>query len=138
MKVQLEQDELGNIIMPIPYEIMNEVGWKVGDRLQWEDNMNGTFTLSKKDTELVLVEAIHLTKVQYLVEVPAGKAKWALDSVTLEEVPEFTAEDLGFQISSHRVVSRAEAIAEFRKASPHTEKHYTNEDILEEIHYIGE
>jgi hypothetical protein len=141
MVVDLIKDENGDLILPIPEELLSQAGWKIGDRLMWSDNMDGTFTLSKRETELVLVEAIHLTKVQYVVEVPVGKSKWALDSVALKEVYEFTSEELGFQISSNRVVTHAEAIAEFRRTSPHSVEElelFTDEEILEQIQYIGE
>ncbi len=140
MKVDLIKDENGDLIIPLPEELLAETGWKIGDRLNWSDNMDGTFTLSKKETEIVLVEAILLTKVQYMVEVPVGKSDWALDAVELEEVPDFASKYLGHQISSCRTVSPSEAIAEFRKSATEHYPHlsFTDEDILKQIHYIGE
>jgi hypothetical protein len=75
------------------------------------------------------------------LEVPVGKSDWALDSVALGEAREFTAEDLGVQISSKRIVTPAEVIAEFRRVAPNSleeGEHYTDEEILEQIQYIGE
>jgi len=55
---------------------------------------------------------------RYMVEVPVGvdrygrdKADWALDTVTLEEAKEFSQEHLGETITSHRVVTKEEALA---------------------------
>lgn len=31
--------------------IAEELGWQVGDTLQWSDNQDGTFTLKKVDNE---------------------------------------------------------------------------------------
>jgi hypothetical protein len=45
-----------------------------------------------------------------MVEVPKGKAEWALDTVTLNEAQEFSQEHLGEVIVSHRVVSFDEAL----------------------------
>ena len=41
-------------------------------------------------SELVLVETISIIKHRYVVEVPDGKAEWALDTVTMEEAKEFS------------------------------------------------
>lgn len=34
-------------ILNFPPEIMNEMGWKEGDELVWEDQGDGSFTLKK-------------------------------------------------------------------------------------------
>jgi hypothetical protein len=91
---------------------MEETGWKTGDTLDWKDNGDGTFSMTKKkeETEWVLVETISQFRERYMVEVPKGKAEWALDTVTLNEAQEFSQEHLGEVIVSHRVVSFDEAL----------------------------
>jgi len=100
--------ELGN-------EITDAMGWDAGDTLNWEDNGDGSFSLTKKEQatemEWVMVEAISTFRMRYMVEVPKGKAEWALDTVTMNEAEEFSQEHLGEQIVSHRVVSKEEALA---------------------------
>ena len=49
--------------------------------------------------------------MRYMVEVPKGKAEWALDTVTMNEAKEFSQVHIGEQIVSHRVVSKEEALA---------------------------
>lgn len=61
-------------------------------------------------TEFVLVECVSTFRMRYMVEVPAGKAEWALDTVTMNEAVEFSQEHVGEQIMSHRVVSKEEVI----------------------------
>jgi hypothetical protein len=63
-----------------------------------------------KETELVLVECVSTFKVKYMVEVPKGKAEWALDTVVMQEAKEFSQEHIGESIFSHRVVSKKEAL----------------------------
>ena len=63
-----------------------------------------------EETEWVLVEAISQFRERYMVEVPKGKAAWALDTVTLNQAQEFSQEHLGEVIVSHRVVSFDEAM----------------------------
>ena len=109
--VTLEQDAEGNLILPISDEMMAELGWKIGDTINWNDNEDGSWTMSKLETELVLVECVSTFRMRYMVEVPKGKAEWALDAVTMNEADEFSQEHIGEQIMSHRVVTEDEAIA---------------------------
>lgn len=111
--VKLEEDENGDLVLPIPPEILESMGWVEGTRLEWIDNGDGSFTLKElaMETELVMVEAISQFRQRYVVEVPKGKAEWALDTVTMEEAGEFSQKHLGEVITSHRVVSREEVLA---------------------------
>jgi len=112
--VTLEEDsETGDLILPLPEKLMEETGWKTGDTLDWKDNGDGTFSMTKqktKETEWVLVEAISQFRERYMVEVPKGKAEYALDTVVMNEAQEFSQEHLGEVIVSHRVVSFEEAL----------------------------
>ena len=110
--VTLEEDAEGNLILPLSDELLNEVGWKTGDTINWTDSGDGSWTMTKKlETELVLVECVSTFRMRYLVEVPKGKTEWALDTVSMDEAHEFSQEHVGEQIMSHRVISEDEAIA---------------------------
>lgn len=46
--ITLEQDpETGDLILPLPQELLDTQGWKEGDTLDWKDNGNGTWCLTK-------------------------------------------------------------------------------------------
>lgn len=46
--VKLELDpETMDLVLPIPEEVIQEMGWGLDDILEWEDNNNGTFTLRR-------------------------------------------------------------------------------------------
>ena len=48
--VKLEMDpETQELVMPIPDEIIQELGWGLGDNLEVIDNKDGTMTLRKID-----------------------------------------------------------------------------------------
>jgi hypothetical protein len=47
--VEDAQDGSGDLILPFPDDLLETAGWKEGDVLEWIDNMNGTWTLRKKD-----------------------------------------------------------------------------------------
>ena len=113
--ITLVEDDAGNLVLPFTDEILDEAGWKEGDSLEWKDNKDGTFSLSKKEinteeTEWVLVECVSQFRQRYMCEVPKGKKEWALDTVTLEEANEFSQKHLAETIVSHRVISKEEAL----------------------------
>ena len=48
--IKLEEDpETGDLIMPLPPDLLNQVGWDFGDTLIWEDLHNGSWSLRKKE-----------------------------------------------------------------------------------------
>lgn len=109
--IDVQYDDKGEAFIQIPDDMAKAAGFEVGDTVVWTDNKDGSFTLTKKETEWVLVDAVQTFKVQYMVEVPRGKKDWALDTVTMEEAKEFSQEFIGEQIFSHRVVKLDEALA---------------------------
>jgi hypothetical protein len=120
--VRLQEDpETGDLILPFPEGMLEQMGWDVGDTLKFKTHKDGSFTLTKKEkqeTQWVLVECISTFRERYMVEVPVGidkygkdKVEWALDTVTMQEAKEFSQEHIGEQIVSHRVVTKKEALA---------------------------
>lgn len=43
-----EDPETGDIILPIPPELLERMGWREGDTLQWSQADNGSWILSKE------------------------------------------------------------------------------------------
>lgn len=107
---EVQEDEQGAFIV-FPDDMMEQVGWKEGDQIEWIDNGNGSYTLKKVDRKWVLVETLITYRMRYMVEAPADHPEYALDTVTCEEAKEFSQHCIGEQILSHRVVSEEEAIA---------------------------
>lgn len=49
--VELEEDPVtGELFMPIPKELMESLGWQIGDTLVWDSNESQEITLSRKDS----------------------------------------------------------------------------------------
>lgn len=91
--------------------ILAEAGWETGDTVEWSKTELGTWSITKKqDTEWVLVECVSTFRQRYMVEVPAGKQEWALDTVSSDDAICFSSEHLGEHIVSHRVVSKQQAL----------------------------
>lgn len=50
--VTLEEDpETKELILPFTDEMLQDLGWKEGDTLEWIDNKNGSWSLVKKPDE---------------------------------------------------------------------------------------
>ena len=108
-----EDPDTKELVLPLSDEILAELGWKIGDTLEWIDKKDGAWMIKKKyhpETELVLVECISTFRQRYVVEVPKDRSEWALDTVTLNEAQEFSQQHLGEQIVSHRVLSKEEVL----------------------------
>lgn len=96
----------------IPEDMLDHVGWKEGDTLSWEDNKDGSWTLSKKkETKYVLVECIQQYRMRYVVELnKEDPNEWALDTVTMNEASEFSQLSLGETIFGHREITKEDAL----------------------------
>lgn len=46
--VTLEEDtETGDLVLPFTTEMLEQVGWKEGDTIEWIDNKDGSWSLVK-------------------------------------------------------------------------------------------
>jgi hypothetical protein len=117
MIVKLEQDENGDLVLPLSDELLQSLGWRIGDTVVWKDNEDGSWTMSKKPkTKIVLVDTLVSYRMRYAVELAEDSPEsWALDTVTMEQAVEFSQECLGEQIVSHRVITEAEFLQQFDK-----------------------
>lgn len=109
--LEVQQHEDGDYFIEFPDEVLEGAGWETGDTIEWIDNKDGSWTLKKRETQLVLVECVSQFRQRYVVEVPTGKAEWALDTVVMNEAKEFSQEHLGETIVSHRVLTRDEVLS---------------------------
>ena len=46
-----EDPETGELLLPFSDELLEQVGWKIGDTIEWIDNKDGTWTMRKKDED---------------------------------------------------------------------------------------
>ena len=55
MKANIEEDpETGDLMLVFPedfYKELDELGWKLGDTVEWIDNQDGTWSLKKVEHE---------------------------------------------------------------------------------------
>ena len=109
--INIEEDENGELYLPLNQDILDLTKWKEGDIIDWVDNKDGSWTMKlKEEMEWVLVDTVSQFRMRYMVQVPVGKKDWALDTVTMTEAKEFSQEHIGESIVSHRVVDEEEAL----------------------------
>ena len=46
----LEDPESGDALLQFPPDLLEQAGWKEGDVLNWHNNLDGSWTLTKKKT----------------------------------------------------------------------------------------
>jgi hypothetical protein len=46
----------GDYVLPLPPELLTQTGWRSGDVLNWQDNRDGTWTITKKKGLLTLLK----------------------------------------------------------------------------------
>ena len=47
--VEVEEDKAtGDLMLPFPLELLNQMGWAPGTELWWIDNEDGTFSIREK------------------------------------------------------------------------------------------
>jgi len=109
--VPVEESPEGDFYITFNEEMLAESGFELGDKLDWIDNKDGSYTLTKqKDKVWVMVECVSTFRERYMVEAPAGHPEYALDTVVCNEAKEFSQLHIGEHIVSHRVVSQEEAL----------------------------
>jgi hypothetical protein len=48
--VTVEEDpDTKELVLPLPTDLLNQMGWDFGDSLIWDDNHDGSWTLKKVD-----------------------------------------------------------------------------------------
>ena len=82
-----------------------DYGFKTGSGM-----LPKTHTETPVKKEWVLVECVQSYRMRYMIEVPEGKSEWALDTVSMHQAKEFSQQDIGETIVSHRVISEADAL----------------------------
>lgn len=56
--VVLEQDHTGELLLPLPQELLDAQGWAEGDCLEFSSNGNGGFTIFKQDSKKVVIDSM--------------------------------------------------------------------------------
>jgi hypothetical protein len=118
LTVKLKQDESGNLILPISEKLMKEVGWEIGDSIEWSDNGDGSWTMTKKvKTKLVMVETVSSFRIRYVVEIPEdAEEEMAHDRVLNDgDIKEFSQVHISEEVSGSRVITNRQYLKVFNE-----------------------
>jgi hypothetical protein len=50
--VETAEDGSGDLVLPLPQDLLDLQGWVEGDTLDWKDNENGSWSLTKVDNAI--------------------------------------------------------------------------------------
>lgn len=50
MKLEVQQDDDGELFIEFPDDLMDQMGWSAGDVLTWTQQDNGNWLITKKET----------------------------------------------------------------------------------------
>ena len=56
MKLEVQKDINGELFIEFPDDLMDKMGWEAGDILQWTEQLNGNWLITKKSTNTILPE----------------------------------------------------------------------------------
>jgi hypothetical protein len=47
LTVEEADDSSGDLVLPLPEDLLKQAGWTEGDTIEWTDNGNGTWSMTK-------------------------------------------------------------------------------------------
>ena len=101
--------ETGEYILDLPVEVTYELGWNIGDTLDWTVNDNGQVIL-KKVTKMKTYAVETVSSFRHVYFVECENEEHALDTVAMEEAENSFQQYIGEQIVSAREVTKKEII----------------------------
>lgn len=51
--IPIESDENDDLYLPLPDDLLDDLGWQEGDILEWSEDIDGTLLLKRVDEEAV-------------------------------------------------------------------------------------
>lgn len=129
--------ETGEYILDLPVEVTHELGWEIGDTLDWKVNDNGQVILKKVNKmKRFAVETISTFRHVYFIECECEEH--AMDTVAMEEADSSFQQYLGEQIVSAREVDRSDMLKIIRETEqPNlTEEEFENKAWIENCVHV--
>lgn len=111
----VKETENGELYIELNDEILEGSGFKIGDTLNWKDLKDGSFSLTKAEGDLYLVEGISMFHIKFVVR--AKEAEHAMDEVVMDNgtLKEFSQNHIDFNILGARKITQDEYIEQFNK-----------------------
>ena len=131
----VKENENGELYIELNDEILEGSGFKIGDTLNWKDLKDGSYSLTKAEGDLYLVEGISMFHMKFVVR--AKEAEHAMDEVVMDtgDLKEFSQNHIDFNILGARKISQDEYLETFNKDNAYLSK-WSDEEKLRLINEI--
>ena len=132
----VKENENGELYIELNDEILQGSGFKIGDTLDWKDLKDGSYQLTKVESDLYLVEGISMFHMKFVVR--AKEAEHACDEVVMDtgDLKEFSQNHIDFNILGARKISQDEYLETFNKDNAYLSK-WSDEEKLRLINEIN-
>lgn len=127
----------GELFIELNDEILKDSGFKIGDELKWTDLKDGSYSLTKVDKDLYLVEGISMFHMKFVVR--AKEAEHACDEVVMDDgtLKEFSQKHVDFNILGARKITEEEYLKLFSEENAYLSiwKDEEKKRLINEIDY---
>lgn len=133
----IEDPDTGEFILEIPDGILVELGWNIGDKLNYAISDSGEVTLKKVNkVKRFAVETVSTFRHVYFIE--CESEEHAMDTVAMEEAEHYFQRHLGEHIISAREVDKRDMIKIIRETEQPglTEADFDNKSWIENCVYV--
>lgn len=109
----IQKTDDGELYIELNDEILEGSNFKIGDTLSWTDNRDGSYSLTKVEGELYLVESISIFHMKHVVR--AKNAEHAMDEVVMKnaDLKEFSQKHVDDNIIGARKITSKEYLEMF-------------------------
>lgn len=135
----VKENENGELYIELNDEILDGSGFKIGDTLNWKDLKDGSYSLTKAEGDLYLVEGISMFHMKFVVR--AREAEHAMDEVVMDDgtLKEFSQNHVDFNILGARKITEEDYLQMFDKENSYLSS-WTDDQklkLINEINYEG-
>lgn len=111
----VQQNENGDYYIELNDEILEGSGLSIGDTLNWKDNKDGSYSLTKAEGDLYIVDSISVFHIRHVVR--AKNAEHAMDEVVCDDgnLKEFSQKHIDCNIIDARKIDTEEYLKTFDK-----------------------
>ena len=131
----VKENENGELYIELNDEILEGSGFKIGDTLDWKDLKDGSYSLTKAEGDLYLVDSISVFHIRHVVR--AKNAEHAMDEVVMDDgnLREFSQKHIDCNIIDSRKIDSEEYLRMFNKDNAYLSC-WTDEEKLKFINTI--
>ena len=131
----VKETENGELYIELNDEILEGSGFKIGDTLDWKDLKDGSYSLTKAEGDLYLVESISVFHIRHVVR--AKNAEHAMDEVVMDDgnLREFSQKHIDCNIIDARKIDSEEYLRMFNKDNAYLSI-WTDEEKLKFVNTI--